>query len=81
MQIGEQVRPRAIRPESIELPAGYYIEPVASGLNYPTALSWDGQAPAHRREHGPFGRSIPPRSASCARARRRAPAHRGALSI
>lgn len=60
MQIGEQVRPRAIRPESIELPAGYHIEPVASGLNYPTALSWDGQGRLLIAESTvPFGRVDP----------------------
>jgi glucose/arabinose dehydrogenase len=39
MQVTERVR--ELRPEAIQLPAGYRIEPVVTGLNYPTAIAWD----------------------------------------
>lgn len=43
MRVLERIAPgaRVAGPENIQLPAGYEIEPVAEGLNYPTAVSWD----------------------------------------
>ncbi len=34
---------RSVEVENIALPAGYSIEAVATGLNYPTSVAWDGE--------------------------------------
>ena len=43
MHVLERIKPgaRYAGPESIELPSGYRIRPVATNLNYPTSVSWD----------------------------------------
>ena len=51
---------RPVRAEEVRLPAGYRIEPVAAGLNYPTAVTWDDDGNLLVAESTvPFGRVAP----------------------
>lgn len=55
----ERIEPgtRVARPESIRLPTGYRIEPVAVGLNYPTSITWEPDGSLLIAESSvPFGR-------------------------
>jgi len=45
-------RPRVIRPQDIAVPAGYRIEKVASGLTFPTAVTFDDQGRVYVVEAG-----------------------------
>ena len=59
MSVAERVQPleRYAGPENVALPAGYRIEPVATGLNYPTSVTWDGDGNLLVAESTvPFGR-------------------------
>jgi hypothetical protein len=44
--------PRRVEPSAIELPAGYQIEPVIIGLNFPTAVAFDEQGTPYVLEAG-----------------------------
>lgn len=44
--------PRRIDPAAIALPAGYRIEPVATGLTYPTAVAFDERGTPYVTEAG-----------------------------
>ena len=51
---------RPVRPEEIRLPSGYRIEPVVTGLSYPTSLTWDDDGNMLVAESTvPFGRVGP----------------------
>ncbi|KAA3436657.1 PQQ-dependent sugar dehydrogenase [Rufibacter hautae] len=43
---------RALQPTDVALPAGYTIEPVNSGLNYPTGITFDEQGTPYITEAG-----------------------------
>jgi glucose/arabinose dehydrogenase len=43
---------RAVQPSDIALPAGYRIEPVATGLTFPTGVAFDGDGKAYVVESG-----------------------------
>ena len=60
MHVMEKIRPgeRIAGPETIQLPAGYTIEPWVEKLNYPSAVSWDVDGNMLVAEsHFPYGRS------------------------
>ncbi|WP_026462082.1 PQQ-dependent sugar dehydrogenase [Adhaeribacter aquaticus] len=44
--------PRSIQPADIALPAGYKIEAIAQGLNYPTAITFDDSGNIYVTEAG-----------------------------
>lgn len=44
--------PRVVRPADIVLPKGYRIEAVATGLDFPTGVAFDGAGIAHVTEAG-----------------------------
>lgn len=49
---GEFEPPRRVEPSAIELPAGYQIEAVILGLNFPTAVAFDEQGTPYVLEAG-----------------------------
>jgi len=62
MRVMERIQPgtRVAGPESIQLPAGYSIEPLVEGLNYPTSVTWDPDGSLLIAESRfPYGRSGP----------------------
>ncbi len=62
MRVMERIRPseRVAGPESIRLPAGYRIDPVAVNLNYPTSVSWDAdECMLIAESQFPYGSSAP----------------------
>ena len=44
--------PRRIDPAAIALPTGYRIEPIATGLTYPTSVTFDAQGTPYVTEAG-----------------------------
>ena len=62
MRVMERIRPgtRVAGPENIQVPAGYTIEPLVEGLNYPTSVTWDPDGSLLIAESRfPYGKSGP----------------------
>ncbi len=62
MAVQERTRPRRreVNVENIVAPAGYRVEPVVVGLNYPTSLAWDENGEMYIAESRvPFGQTAP----------------------
>lgn len=58
MAVQERARPREVHAENIVVPTGYHIEPVATGLNYPTSVTWDDDGAMYIAESTvPFGQT------------------------